>query len=242
MASIMAGGIVATIAVLLIGILISVQPFFQAPKPAAVLLTFSIVNDENMPTWCKDLASLLHKRNTAAAVFLSGKIAEENPDCVRSFDSNVDIGSSTYSYVKLTQEADYSVQLNEVNLGKKAVDEAANLDSRSFKAPGGETDENIYSLLSRSGILADFSYKDRYHKYHGDQFIWFNIEVQELATSGGQIPDIPLREGEVTQINIDNTSPIDGVNFLLDQLTNKRADFVNASEVTGLQLTIRRDV
>ena len=160
----MAGGIVATVAMIVIGVIVSIQPFLQPPKGPVTLLAITIADNEEMPRWCEKVAEILNAGRIDAVVFFSGMIAQENPGCVTSFDGHIDIGSSTYGNENLTSMADYSVQLTEVSLGKKAVDEAGNLESRSFKAPYYATDENIYSLLSRSDIVADFSYRDRYHK------------------------------------------------------------------------------
>ncbi|HEV8387621.1 MAG TPA: polysaccharide deacetylase family protein [Nitrososphaera sp.] len=242
MTSIVAGGIVATIVVIVIGVIVSIQPFFQPPKGQATLLVISIVSDENMPTWCENVAKLLNDGKINAAVFFSGKVAQENPGCVTSFNEHIDIGSSTYGYEKLTEVTDYSTQLSEVTAGKKAVDEAGNLDSRSFRAPYGATDENIYSLLSRSEIVADFSYKDRYHKFHDGQFIWFEITVIDLTSSDEKISDIEFPKDRPIQVNIDNTVPIEDVESAILQLKEKNAEFLNASELTGLELTIRREV
>lgn len=242
MASIVAGGIVATVVVIVVGVLVSIQPFLQPPKGPATLLVITIASNENMPRWCEDAAEILNEGRIDAVVFFSGKAAQENPECVTSFGEHIDIGSSTYGYEKLTDIADYSVQLNEVTSGKKAVDEAGNLDSRSFKAPYDATDENIYSLLSRSEIVADFSYRDRYHKFHEGQFIWFEITVIDLSSLNGTIRNLELPENGPIQVNIDNTVPIEDVESAILELKGKRADFVNASDLAGLELTIRKEI
>ena len=238
----MAGGIVATVVVIVIGVLVSIQPFLQPPKGPATLLVITIGNNENMQHWCEDVAAILNEGRIDAVVFFSGKVAQENPRCVTSFDDHIDIGSSTYGYTKLTNITDYSVQLNEVTSGKKAVDEAGNLDSRSFRAPYDATDENIYSLLSRSEIVADFSYRDRYHKVHEGQFIWFEITVIDLPSLDGTIRNLELPENGPIQVNVDNTVPVEDVESAILELKEKRAHFVNASELTGLELTVRKGV
>jgi hypothetical protein len=242
MTNLVTGGIIATVSVLAIGVLISIQPFFQAPKSDHVLLAFSIVSDENMPNWCENLADTLNRGRIEGVVFFSGEVAKKYPDCVASFDKHVDIGSSTYSYTTLTETKDYSVQLEEVQSGKQAVDDAGNLASRVFKAPNGATDENIYSLLTRSDIVADFSYQDRYHKIYEDEFIWFPIRVLDIATeSDAQIEQLTLEDGNPVQINMNNSIPLNEVRSVIDQLRDKRADFINPSELTGIPLTLWRE-
>jgi hypothetical protein len=77
MANIVAGGIAATIGILVIGVIISAQPFLQPSKGPSVLLAFSIVSDENMPDWCDDISQILNDDNIDAVVFFSGEVAEE---------------------------------------------------------------------------------------------------------------------------------------------------------------------
>jgi peptidoglycan/xylan/chitin deacetylase (PgdA/CDA1 family) len=246
MARIVTGGIVATVAVIIVGVVVALPPFLQPPKGPSVLLSFNIVNDNNMPVWCRGLADILSKNQLDAAVFFSGEIAEKYPECVSSFGENVDIGSSTYSYRNLTGISDYTEQLRQVGDGKKAVDLAGNFDSKSFRAPYGSTDENIYSLLSRSGILADFSYSDRYHKYYEDKFIWFELIVYNASSPSvsaeyirTNLPD--GRTGEPINIDIDNSVPLDKVQQIIDVLQDKGSNFVNASELTGIALTTRAE-
>lgn len=241
MAGIVTGGIAATAAVIAAGVLVSIQPFLQPPEGPDVLLAFSIVEGENTSDWCGNLAEVLNESRIHAIVFMSGEVAKQHPSCVTSFDDHIDIGSMTYSYTRLTDISEYTEQLDEVKLGKKAVEDAGKIESRAFRAPYGETDENIYSLLSQSEIVADFSYGDRYHKYHEDKFIWFPIKVVDLTSdSGVNVDDLQIAESDPVQINIDNTIPMDRVESLIDQLNAKNVNFVNASELTGIQLTLRR--
>jgi peptidoglycan/xylan/chitin deacetylase (PgdA/CDA1 family) len=247
MAKIVAGGITATIVVIAVGVIIALPPFLQPPKGASVLLSFNIVNDnENMPDWCNGLADILSKERVHAVIFFSGVLAEKYPQCVSSFGENVDIGSSTYSYRRLTGISDYTEQLREVEDGKKAVDLAGNLDSKSFRAPYGSTDENIYSLLSRSGILSDFSYPDRYNKYHEGQFIWFELVVYNASSPSvsaeyirTSIPD--TQTDKVSNVDMDNSVPLDKVTQIIDALQSKGSHFVNVSEVTGIPSTVRAE-
>jgi peptidoglycan/xylan/chitin deacetylase (PgdA/CDA1 family) len=241
MARIYTGGLVATVAVLVVGVVVALPPFLQLPRGPPVLLAFNITSDDNMPTWCFEVSDTLEKNRLDAVVFFSGNITEKYPQCVASFDGNIDIGSSTYSYKNLTNITDYSEQLREIQEDKNAVDLAGNLDSRSFRAPYGNTDNNIYSLSNRSGILADFSYSDRYHKYYQGKFIWFRITGYNASSiSGEYIRDLQYDENDrPVQIDIDNTVPLNKVQEIIGSLKDKRANFLNASELTGIQLTIR---
>lgn len=196
--------------------------------------------------WCKDLADLVELHEIKATIFQSGNIAQNNPECVTSFPNYIDIGSQTNNYVNL-QSVDYSIALEEVSAGKRAIDSIGQLNSKLFKAPNGATDENIYSLLNRSGILADFSYADHYNVHENGQFIRYPVitldgrsidleKIQATVSSGGSTPLIIL---------FDNTmelSEINGVILLLqNNLTPANLEFVNASELTGIDLTVRED-
>lgn len=244
MTRIVAGGIGATVAVIVLGVVVALPPFLQPPKGPTVLLSFNIVNDNNMPDWCYEIAKIIAKNDLNAVVFFPGEIAAKYPQCVSSFGENVDIGSSTYSYNNLTTIPDYTEQLREVGEGKKAVDLAGNLDSKSFRAPYRSTDENIYSLLSRSGILADFSYADRYNKYYDDKFIQFKLTVYNASSPSISAEYIrtSLPDGQTSEpfnVDIDNSVPLNKVQQIIDVLQNKNMDFVNASELAGVPLTVR---
>ena len=178
-------GAIATGIVVVLGIAI-ISPVYYQKRPISqpiVMLSFSIIGDSNVPKWCNDLSSILEKHNLRAAVFITGKVAERNPACISSFSSNdIDIGSQTYNYVNLTSITDYSAALEEVRSGKEVLDKTGNLNSRLFKAPYGSTDQNIYSFLTRSGIVADFSYAQHYNKYENGKFIKYDLVTYDGTT------------------------------------------------------------
>ena len=76
----------------------------------------------------------------------------------------MDIGSRTYNNVNLNQIPDYSFKLQEIIQGKLAIDRAGNLTSKAFQRISSY-DQDIYSLLNRANITADFSYNDQYNLY-----------------------------------------------------------------------------
>jgi hypothetical protein len=146
------------------------------------------------------------------------------------------IGSQTYSYTNLSSIDDYSIQLEEIQKGKQLVDIAGNLSSKLFRVPIGYTDDNIYSLLSRSDIIADFSYKTYYNKYHMGQFLLFNITYID----GLKISPRSLKNLEKTSIIFfNNSTPVKIIRKTLSHLTSSNTSLINASDLTGLQLTIR---
>jgi peptidoglycan/xylan/chitin deacetylase (PgdA/CDA1 family) len=242
-------GAIATAAIIAIGVILAIGPAYthtlERDKPPPVMLSFSIVDDsqnKDIPQWCRDLSSILARHNVKATVFVTGKVAEENPGCVTALAaySGIDIGSQTYSYVALPSLKDYTQALDEVKHGKAALDRAGNINSRLFKAPYGATDQNIYSLLSSSGISADFSYPSQYNKFEGGQFVKYN-----LASCGncGESPDKVrqlLSMHSPVMIDIDSsTTEITEIESLVVALKNGNMDLVNASELTGLDLTVR---
>ncbi|MEM2760655.1 MAG: polysaccharide deacetylase family protein [Nitrososphaerales archaeon] len=238
---------ISTGIVIALGILM-VAPAFtqmrhQTPK-SIVMLSFSVVDDTDVLTWCNELSSVLNKHNIKATVFVTGKIAEQYPQCVTDFVNNIkiDIGSQTYNYVDLTSISDYSIQLEEVRNGKLAIDEAGRIYSRVFKAPYGATDDNIYSILSRSDIIADFSYDKRYNKYYNDQFIWFTIDTYSGSTySASFFQTLPVLDTPII-ISFDNLTSSREIDTFISQLKSSSVQFVNASELTGLELTIRGSI
>lgn len=172
-------GAIATGIVVVIGVAMLVPAFtqYQETRGILLMLSFNVVSaDENTASWCEDLSSLLKERGIRATIFVTGQVAETNPECVNSFPSSVDIGSQSYSYVDLVALGDYAQSLEQVQKGKQAVDKVGNLNALAFRAPFGSTDGDIYSLLSRSGIVADFSYVNQYNKYENDRFVKYDLK------------------------------------------------------------------
>ncbi|MGI0026835.1 MAG: polysaccharide deacetylase family protein [Nitrosopumilaceae archaeon] len=233
-------GAIATGTVIIFGIFLVVPVFFPPSSKLPVLLTFDIVDNNNLPDWCTQLSSVLKKHDISAVVFVTGKIAQQYPQCVSGFSNKVDVGSQTYDYSQLTSISDYSQQLEEIKNGKIAVDTAGNLDSKLFRAPYGATDANIYSLLERSSILADFSYKNQYNKYYNGQFIKFDlISYDSAVITTTFIEGLSQDKGPVS-IYYDNSTPVDKIDNFISKLDQGKTKFVNASYLTGLDLTVRK--
>jgi peptidoglycan/xylan/chitin deacetylase (PgdA/CDA1 family) len=232
-------GIISTTLVVIASFMTFGLIFFEPTPSRPVLLSFNIAEDDHLPDWCIDLSKTLEKNNVKAVVFVTGKIAEKHPQCVQSFDDEIDIGSQTYSYVDLDSILDYSVQLDEVKRGKYVVDQVGNLDSKLFKAPYGKTDENIYSILSRAGILADFSYSNQYNKFSGDYFLKYNITSYDGAYHNvGFFKNLKFEESPLV-INYDNETPVEDIDHLISNMKSDEINFVSASELTEIELSKR---
>lgn len=232
-------GAISTGTVILLGILMVIPPFIQPSPPLRIALAFSVVDENNALNWCHDLSRVLEKYDVKATVFVTGRIADLYPNCVRDFSNSVDIGSQTYHYVSLTTINDYAAQLDEIKRGKEAVDRAGKLSSKVFKAPYEETNENIYSFLSRSGILADFSYDHQYNKYYQGQFIKFNLDEYD----GNEHNTDFFRSLPVTNpvlITFDDSTPVEKIDDFISNLKSHHIVFVSASELTGIELTVRQ--
>jgi len=230
-------GAIITGIVITLGVLLVVPEFLRPSPTQPILLSFSVTNEQNLPNWCHDLSSVLSKYDVKAAVFVIGKVAERHPDCVNGFPSGVDIGSESYDYVSLPSISDYSTQLQEVQGGKIAVDKAGNLDSKLFKAPFGATDANIYSLLSRSNILADFSYDEQYNKYYNGKFIKFDLVTYNGSKYyTGFFRHIPADKPVL--VNFDNSTPVSQIDEFISEFKSKNFRFVSATELTSMDLTI----
>ena len=234
-------GILTTAIVISLGVL-SLTPAYLEVKPhKTILLSFSISDSENLPEWCNELSNFLNTNKIKAVVFVTGKVAQEFPHCVSSFRNGIDIGSQTYNYVELPQISDYLEQLDEIKNGKSAVDKAGNLNSKLFKAPNGATDENIYSLLIHAKIFADFSYENQYNKIYQEKFLKFDLASFQASDHDLSFfkklnfADVPI------MINFDNSDSIDTIIDFIFYLKSNEISFVNASELTGLQLTQRQE-
>jgi hypothetical protein len=255
-------GAISTGAVIAVGLAMILPAFSQhnssgldhtKSKPVPVLLSFEVLETsktiDDVGQWCKDLALVLEEHQVPVVVFLSGKVAQNHPECITSFPSRVDIGSQTYSYVDLERVGDYTKALEEVKKGKLAIDQVGKLDSKVFKAPYGSTDDNIYSLLSRSNISADFSYKEQYNKFENGMFIRYDLisydetekdnlaNIVETITSGTSVVPITF--------DLDNSISVDEIDVLIEELKSQygnKINFVNASDLTGSDLSIRTGV
>lgn len=239
--------LIATVLVIALGVSLVAPVFFIGQAEArkqVVMLSFSITDQENLPTWCDDLRSVLLAEELRATVFVTGRVADEYPNCVAQLSTNVDldIGSQTYDNVLLTPSSDYSDMLDEVKRGKAAVDNAGRIESHAFKAPVGKTDENIYSLLNRSSILADFTDATFYTRYNGEYYIWFNTTSYDASgTSPELINRLELSEVPLI-INFENSDSMLTVRTFVSELDKNKFSFANASDLTRLELTIREDL
>lgn len=236
-------GALATGITICIGVVIAIGPSlvhtFEHNQAPPVMLSFSVSGGQNIPQWCTDLSSILAKHNVKATVFVTGKVADEHPECVAAFAavSSVDIGSQTYSYVSLPSLDDYLDAQDEVRQGKLAVDRAGQIDSRLFRAPYGATDQNIYSLLSGAGIEADFSYVSQYNKYEGGRFVRYDLVSCDCYSPEKVQSVFDLRSP--IMIEMDNNSPASEIEGIIVALKDADMRLTNASELTGLDLTAR---
>lgn len=214
------------------------QPYKSSP-PQQVMLCFDISEGAEIQQWGTDIASVINQYDVPATVFVSGVVAEHYPQFLSSFNGRVDIGSRTYDYLDLTSIEDYSVKLQQVREGKEAVDDAGNLSSKIFRAPFGATDQDIYSLLSRSGILADFSYRDQYNVFENGQFIKYDASTYQAR---GYTADFFLSLPKAAKpliIYFDAGDPVSEIEGLVLRLKQSDVKLVNASELTGIALTTR---
>lgn len=233
---------IVTLLLIMVGVAMISPLFFTQSKGDAkqiVMLTFSVLESDDVVEWSKNLSLILNRYNMPATVFVVGKLAEQHPETVLYYSDNVDIGSQTYGNTNLTSIPDYSLKLEEVQKGKAAVDKAGHLSSKIFRAPYRATDEDIYSLLSRSGILADFSYENQYNVYVDGQFVKFDAIVFE---GHDHLPDFFMERGRTSEpliIDFDNTYLPSEIEAFLSKLKTGDFEFVNASELVGFTLTSR---
>ena len=232
----------STALILAVGFFIISPMFFRSANVESeqqLMLIFSISETSESVNWCQSLSSMLESFDVSATVFIVGKVAEQHPECVSCFNSKVDIGSQTFSNSKLTSIPDYEAQLEEVRKGKLAVDTAGNLYSRVFRAPNGEIDQNIYSLLSRNDILADFSYNSQYNVYLDNQFVKFAAAVYYGSVYPANSILALEKSPNPIIIYFDSECSTELIADYIATLKTGHLDFVNASEITGINLTVR---
>lgn len=216
--------------------------FFRDQKSQGtiqVMLSFDAYYNDRLPLWCSELASVLEEENVRATVFFSGYVAQKKPELLDNFGNGIDIGSQTYSYVDLTSISDYSVQLEEVKKGKQAVDNSGNLFSRVFKAPYGATDENIYSILTKSEILADFSYSQQYNLFQDGQFLKYDAITYDGSLSSVELISNNPAPSMLYILTFDSYCSVQQISDVISGLKEAGVVFVNASDVAGVDLTGR---
>jgi peptidoglycan/xylan/chitin deacetylase (PgdA/CDA1 family) len=207
--------------------------------PPKVMLSFSVLDIGNPSEWCINLSCILEKYNTRATIFITGIVADQYPNCVSLFGSDIDVGSQTYDYIDLSTIIDYTVQLEEVTKGKEAVDRAGNLNSRLFRAPFHSTDQNIYSLLTRANITADFSYEDQYNIFLNDRFMRFSATTYDAPASSAKDISSLFKSTEPVICEFSNVLSTDYIENYIKELSRNQVQFVNASDLAGFNLTER---
>jgi peptidoglycan/xylan/chitin deacetylase (PgdA/CDA1 family) len=232
-------GFLTTAIVIALGV-IMIAPIFARTairaEPLKVVLIFS-VKSENSTLWCEEVGSCLATRGIHASVFFSGKAAEQGG--ISEFKDGVDIGSMTYNYLNLTSVLDYSLQLEEIARGKLAVDSAGSITSRAFMAPYGSVNEDIYSLLERVGVVADFSYNEHYNKVYEGQFIRMELQIFDYYRHTADYYLSITDKREPVVIKFDDSAASREVTDFISHLASGNVIFLNVSELTGLQLTLR---
>jgi hypothetical protein len=209
----------------------------QVEPKQVVMLSFTVSEADDVDEWCQNLSSILSSYNLPATIFIEGKIAEQNPQIVKCFGNQVDFGSLTYDNVNLTTIDDYSLKVWEVQQGKEAVDDSANTNSTVFQAPKGATDEDIFSILSSSGINADFSYKDHFNIYRNGRFEKIVAEVVDANDCSTEYLLKRQITGSPLIIQLDNTLTTVQVDSFLFGLKAGSFDFVKSSQLVGLVQT-----
>jgi peptidoglycan/xylan/chitin deacetylase (PgdA/CDA1 family) len=213
------------------------QDQLQVEPKQVIMLSFTVSEADNVVEWCQNLSSILSSHNLPATIFIEGKTTEQNPQIVKYFGDQVDFGSLTYDNVNLTAIDDYSLKVWEVEQGKKAVDDSANTNSTVFQAPNDATDEDIFSILSSSGIVADFSYKDHFNVYRNGRFEKIVAEVVDANDCSMEY----LLKRQITTspliIQFDNTLTTEQIDSFLFGLKAGSFDFVKSSQLVGLVQT-----
>lgn len=236
--------IVATVIVLVGGFALISPLFLHALKgkpQQGVMFAFIISDSKNAVEESRSISGVLGKRNLKASVFIPGEIAERHPEIISFFGDKADIGSQTYSNINLTTITDYSLKLQEVDRGKRAVDTAGSLNSMLFHAPSGATDQDIYSLLSRSGIFADFSYENQFNVYRNGQFEKYQaVTFMARNYSPNFFSTVSRISGPVI-IYFQGDYPANDLETIISTLERQKVKFLTASDLAGFPLTIRAD-
>jgi hypothetical protein len=105
----------------------------------------------------------------------------------------------------------------------------------------GGVDENIYSLLRRSQIVAEFSYHDHYNLYHNGTFVKYDLVAINGSKDFRKIDNVsgstvPLA---VNFYNSDNLSEID--NDIKELRSRHEYQLISSSDLANMNLTVRHE-
>lgn len=230
-------GAISTGIVLILGMAMVVPAFIFTSTAEAeklkVIIQIEITENNNLPFWCIELNEQLEQDRLKSVVFLHGKIAEIYPECI--FQGNyVDVGSQGHQYRDITQISDYLQQLSEIQKGKKTIDVLGGFESKVFKAPFGSTDDDIYSLLNRSEILADFSNQNQYNLFLDGQFVKYDLLTLENVDELDSLDNF-----QTVTFSFNNSESVDSIFTTIKKIKNYEVQFVNPSDLYGKSLTIR---
>ena len=230
-------GAISTSIVLILGMAM-VIPAFIFPTTAEsdklkVLVQIEILEGGDLNSWCTELNKKLNQEQIKSVVFLTGKIAQSHPECVINVNG-VDVGSQGYRYHDITHMSDYLQQLSEIQKGKQIIDNVGGFKSKIYKAPYGSTDDNIYSLLSRSEIEADFSQEQQYNLFINGQFLKFELQTLETPDEINSEEDY-----EIVSFSFTNQDSVESIFQTIDEIKHYNIQFVNPSDLANKPLMMR---
>lgn len=233
MSKLIIAGIIATSLTVMTGLIILLPVFLVPQHQTNVLLTIDINTSESLTEIC-NFIPILQQNNIPITFFISGKDAEENKNCLSNLPKNIVVGSKTYDNIILPTIDDYSIQLDEVQRGKQTIDSITHTNTIFFRSPQGITDDNIYSLLSKNGILGDFSYSDHYNKYYKKKFLRFDISAYNGTKLSEQELYSIVMKSDTMWVYFSGEISVGHVLDMINVMKKQHVNFVSINEMTGL--------
>jgi peptidoglycan/xylan/chitin deacetylase (PgdA/CDA1 family) len=109
------------------------------------------IDDGPNPDTTRGLLYILRKKGVRATFFLLGRRAEEHPDLVRAIVADGhEVGNHTMEHNRLSGLEPQEI-MNELELGRDAIQRAAEVRVTLFRPPGGSMTEDVYRVAGELG-------------------------------------------------------------------------------------------
>jgi peptidoglycan/xylan/chitin deacetylase (PgdA/CDA1 family) len=176
------------------------------------------IDDGPNPETTQGLLHILRKKGVKATFFLLGRRAEANPELVRAIVADGhEIGNHTYNHSRLSG-LDPQEIMNEIELGRDAIQHAAEVRVTLFRPPGGSMSEDVYQVAGELGYTT---------------VLWTDTANDWYRQSPTQIVERVLsrvRPGSLIVIHDGKPDVLDALPKIIDTLRERGYTFKMAGE------------
>lgn len=147
---------VASIAIILVLLIMFFMPLLLFEKPDTILLSFDLednISEDNV----RDLLGLLAAHNVHATFFVTGEVTENHPELIQEIEkTGHEIGCQSYEKVNL-KKLNFSEQTHQIEECIFAVDDVIGELPTGFRAPFRKENPLTAEILKASAMHYDAS-------------------------------------------------------------------------------------